>query len=142
MWSVEVKRGMLEHMPNAMLSDGFSSSEALGMGLAFALAVALYGTGGITLGTAFLVYFYTQALFQPLHMIANQLDDFPKASAAATRAQELPCTRYARTAGPRDGCADMVTRPNAGSARRDDQVSQAGGDGLSQIGEAVGQGCC
>jgi fatty-acyl-CoA synthase len=32
MWSVEVKRGMLEHMPNAMLSDGFSSSEALGMG--------------------------------------------------------------------------------------------------------------
>jgi fatty-acyl-CoA synthase len=32
MWSVEVKRGLLEHMPNAMLSDGFSSSEALGMG--------------------------------------------------------------------------------------------------------------
>ncbi|MDQ0464944.1 fatty-acyl-CoA synthase [Caulobacter ginsengisoli] len=32
MWSVEVKRGMLEHMPGAMLSDGFSSSEALGMG--------------------------------------------------------------------------------------------------------------
>jgi fatty-acyl-CoA synthase len=32
MWSVEVKRGMLEHMPGAILSDGFSSSEALGMG--------------------------------------------------------------------------------------------------------------
>jgi acyl-CoA synthetase (AMP-forming)/AMP-acid ligase II len=32
MWSVEVKRGMLEHMPQAMLNDGFSSSEALGMG--------------------------------------------------------------------------------------------------------------
>jgi fatty-acyl-CoA synthase len=32
MWSVEVKRGLLEHMPNAMLNDGFSSSEALGMG--------------------------------------------------------------------------------------------------------------
>ena len=32
MWSVEVKRGLLEHMPQAMLSDGFSSSEALGMG--------------------------------------------------------------------------------------------------------------
>ena len=32
MWSVEVKRGLLEHMPNAMLSDGFSSSEAIGMG--------------------------------------------------------------------------------------------------------------
>ncbi len=32
MWSMEVKRGLLEHMPQAMLNDGFSSSEALGMG--------------------------------------------------------------------------------------------------------------
>jgi acyl-CoA synthetase (AMP-forming)/AMP-acid ligase II len=32
MWSHEVKKGMLDHMPQAMLSDGFSSSEALGMG--------------------------------------------------------------------------------------------------------------
>jgi fatty-acyl-CoA synthase len=32
MWSVEVKRGLLEHMPQAVLNDGFSSSEALGMG--------------------------------------------------------------------------------------------------------------
>jgi fatty-acyl-CoA synthase len=33
MWSVEVKRGLLEHMPQVMLNDGFSSSEALGMGV-------------------------------------------------------------------------------------------------------------
>jgi fatty-acyl-CoA synthase len=32
MWSYEVKQGMLEHMPQAVLSDAFSSSEALGMG--------------------------------------------------------------------------------------------------------------
>ena len=32
MWSYEVKQGLLEHMPGAMLSDGFSSSEAIGMG--------------------------------------------------------------------------------------------------------------
>jgi acyl-CoA synthetase (AMP-forming)/AMP-acid ligase II len=32
MWSVEVKRGLLRHMPNAVLTDGFSSSEAIGMG--------------------------------------------------------------------------------------------------------------
>jgi fatty-acyl-CoA synthase len=32
MWSLEVKRGLLEHMPQAMLNDGFSSSEAIGMG--------------------------------------------------------------------------------------------------------------
>jgi len=32
MWSQEVKDGLLEHMPTTMLMDGFSSSEALGMG--------------------------------------------------------------------------------------------------------------
>jgi 3-oxocholest-4-en-26-oate---CoA ligase len=32
MWSQEVKEGLLDHMPTAMMMDGFSSSEALGMG--------------------------------------------------------------------------------------------------------------
>ncbi len=32
MWSLEVKRGLLRHMPHAVLNDAFSSSEALGMG--------------------------------------------------------------------------------------------------------------
>ena len=32
MWSMEVKRGLLRHMPGVVLSDAFSSSEALGMG--------------------------------------------------------------------------------------------------------------
>jgi fatty-acyl-CoA synthase len=32
MWSVEIKRGLLRHMPQAILQDGFSSSEAIGMG--------------------------------------------------------------------------------------------------------------
>ncbi len=32
MWSLEVKRGLLRHMPNVVLNDAFSSSEALGMG--------------------------------------------------------------------------------------------------------------
>lgn len=78
-----------------------SLAEAIGVGMAFALAVALYGTGNMTLGTAFLVYFYTQALFQPLHMISNQLDDFQKASAGAIRVQELMTTRSALEDGTR-----------------------------------------
>jgi ABC-type multidrug transport system fused ATPase/permease subunit len=76
-----------------------SLAEALGVGLAFWLAVSLYGAGGITLGTAFLVYFYTQVLFQPLHMISNQLDDFQKASAGAQRVQELMSTQSALVDG-------------------------------------------
>lgn len=76
-----------------------SLAEALGIGLAFALAVGLYGVGGISLGTAFLVYFYTQALFQPMHMLSNQLEDFQKASAGAARVQELMNTRSALVDG-------------------------------------------
>ena len=34
MWSHEVKQGLLHHMPQAVLTDGFSSSEAIGMGQA------------------------------------------------------------------------------------------------------------
>lgn len=68
-------------------------AEALGIGLSFALALTLFQAGTITLGTAFLVYFYTQALFQPMHMLSGQLEDFQKASAGATRVQELLATR-------------------------------------------------
>lgn len=32
MWSEPVKQGLLAHLPNAQLSDGFASSEAFGMG--------------------------------------------------------------------------------------------------------------
>ncbi len=32
MWSVEVKRALLRHMPQAVLADAFSSSEAMGLG--------------------------------------------------------------------------------------------------------------
>ena len=75
-------------------------AEAIGIGLAFALAATLYTAGSMTLGTAFLIYFYTQALFQPLHMLSNQLEDFQKASAGATRVQELLATGSALADGP------------------------------------------
>lgn len=75
-----------------------SLAEALGTGIAFALAVALYAEGA-DLGTAFVIYFYTQALFQPMHMLSNQLEDFQKASAGAVRVQELMSTRSALTDG-------------------------------------------
>jgi fatty-acyl-CoA synthase len=50
MWSVEVKRGLLEHMPNAMLNDGFSSSEALGMGNSVMTRAGEVQTAKFTLG--------------------------------------------------------------------------------------------
>ncbi len=32
MWSTEVKRGLLKHMPNAIMTDSFGASEAVGLG--------------------------------------------------------------------------------------------------------------
>jgi fatty-acyl-CoA synthase len=50
MWSLEVKRGLLRHMPNAILADGFSSSEALGLGTSLMTAAGEIGTAKFALG--------------------------------------------------------------------------------------------
>jgi ABC-type multidrug transport system fused ATPase/permease subunit len=73
---------------------------AFGQGMAFALAAWLFTTGAASLGTAFLIYFYTQLMFQPLHMLSNQIDDFQKASAGVVRVQELMNIRSALADGP------------------------------------------
>jgi ABC-type multidrug transport system fused ATPase/permease subunit len=76
-----------------------SLAEAVGIGITFWLGVALFGTGGLTLGTVVMIYLYTQTLFQPLHMLSNQLEDFQKASAGAARVQELLGTKSALADG-------------------------------------------
>jgi acyl-CoA synthetase (AMP-forming)/AMP-acid ligase II len=50
MWSVEVKRTLLRHMPRAVLVDAFSSSEALGMGASLMTAAGEIQTARFALG--------------------------------------------------------------------------------------------
>jgi fatty-acyl-CoA synthase len=50
MWSLEVKRAMLHHMPQAILGDAFSSSEALGLGTSLMTAAGEIGTAKFALG--------------------------------------------------------------------------------------------
>jgi 3-oxocholest-4-en-26-oate---CoA ligase len=50
MWSVEVKRALLRHMPQAALFDGFSSSEALGLGTSVMTAAGEVQTAKFMLG--------------------------------------------------------------------------------------------
>ncbi|HLZ64256.1 MAG TPA: ABC transporter ATP-binding protein [Ktedonosporobacter sp.] len=57
--------------------------------IAFLLIAWLYRTGAMTLGMAFLIYFYTQLIFQPIMAITHQLEDFQKASAGMVRIREL-----------------------------------------------------
>ncbi len=62
--------------------------------LATSLAVILllYRGGAITIGTAFMINYYTWLSFRPLRMITQQMEDFQKAGAGIVRIQELLTT--------------------------------------------------
>ena len=49
-WSVEVKRGLLRYMPDAVLNDALSSSEALGLGASVMTADGEVATASFTIG--------------------------------------------------------------------------------------------
>lgn len=55
----------------------------------FLLIAQLYRSGSITPGLAFLVYFYTQLIWQPMNAISHQIENFQKASASIGRVREL-----------------------------------------------------
>ena len=50
MWSIETKRGLLRHMPDAMLNDALSSSEALGLGVSIMTRDNEVKTASFTIG--------------------------------------------------------------------------------------------
>jgi ABC-type multidrug transport system fused ATPase/permease subunit len=55
----------------------------------FLLIAQLYRSGSMTVGMAFLIYFYTQLVWQPINAISRQVEDFQKASASIGRVREL-----------------------------------------------------
>jgi ATP-binding cassette, subfamily B, bacterial len=57
--------------------------------VAFLVITWFYSTGSMSLGMAFLIYYYTQLIFQPIQSISEQMDDFQKASASFARIREL-----------------------------------------------------
>ncbi|MBO0780612.1 MAG: ABC transporter ATP-binding protein, partial [Ktedonobacteraceae bacterium] len=72
----------------------------LGVVVAFVLIAWFYHTGSMTLGLAFLVYYYTQLIVQPIDALAEQLDDFQKASAGFARVTDLFQVTSQLTDGP------------------------------------------
>lgn len=55
----------------------------------FLLIAQLYRTGSMSVGMAFLIYFYTQLIWQQINAISRQVEDFQKASASIGRVREL-----------------------------------------------------
>ena len=62
---------------------------AIGNAMAFAIGAYLWSVGTITIGTVYLIFYYTNLLTQPIEEIRNQLQDLQKAGASIQRVEEL-----------------------------------------------------
>ncbi|HEY4383547.1 MAG TPA: ABC transporter ATP-binding protein, partial [Ktedonobacteraceae bacterium] len=75
-------------------------STIVGTIVAFLLIAWLYRGGSMTLGMAFVIYYYTQLIFQPIQALSDQLNDFQTASAGMVRIRELFQLQSQLTDGP------------------------------------------
>ncbi len=62
---------------------------AVGMAVAFALGAWLYHLGAITIGTVYILFFYTEMIRQPIEQILRQLEDLSRASASIGRIRDI-----------------------------------------------------
>lgn len=73
---------------------------ALGNAAAFIVCAILWRRGELTIGSAYLVFYYTELLAKPIEKIRTQLEDLQKADASLVRIGELLATRSAVRDGP------------------------------------------
>ena len=66
---------------------------AIGNAIAFALGAYLLGTGAITIGTVYLIFYYTELLRQPIEQLRTQLQDLQRADASIMRVTRLFATQ-------------------------------------------------
>jgi ABC-type multidrug transport system fused ATPase/permease subunit len=81
----ERKAGIMNIMV-IMLWVGFYT---IGQIVAFVLGFTLLRDGLITLGTVYLIVYYTDAIFRPLREITNEIQNLQKAGAGIERIEEL-----------------------------------------------------
>jgi ATP-binding cassette subfamily B protein len=62
---------------------------AAGNAVAFALGAYLYQAGTITIGTVYIIFYYTELLRHPIEQIRTQLQELQKAGASIGRVEEL-----------------------------------------------------
>jgi len=70
-----------------------------GQTIAFTLGYFLFTAGALTIGTVYLILYYTDAIFRPLREITNEIQNLQKAAAGIERVQEL----YSTPSKIRDG---------------------------------------
>jgi ATP-binding cassette subfamily B protein len=75
---------------------------ALGNAMAFAISAYLWKQGSVTIGTVYLIFYYTELLSKPIEVIRTQIEDLQKADASLLRIRELLATKTKIEDGPGD----------------------------------------
>jgi ABC-type multidrug transport system fused ATPase/permease subunit len=75
---------------------------AIASALTYWLGYRFYTTGTMTLGTVYLIFFYTEALLRPVIQITRQIEDLQKAGAGIVRVQALFRIKPSLADGPRE----------------------------------------
>jgi len=73
---------------------------ALGNAMAFAISAYLWKQGSITIGTVYLIFYYTELLAKPIEKIRTQIEDLQKADASLVRIRNLLGTKSKIEDGP------------------------------------------
>ncbi|GGA14135.1 helicase [Paenibacillus marchantiophytorum] len=73
---------------------------ALGNAMAFGISAYLWQTQHISMGTVYLIFFYTELLAKPIEKIRTQMEDLQKADASISRIRELFATQSEIKDGP------------------------------------------
>lgn len=74
-------------------------SYSLAQAMAFGLGYTLFNANIITLGTVYLIVYYTDAIYRPLREITNEIQNLQKAGASIERVEQL----YANQPSIKDG---------------------------------------
>src|SRR5215211_5361624 len=80
---------------------------AIAGALTYWLGYRFYTAGTITLGTVYLIFFYTEALLRPVIQITRQIEDLQKAGAGIVRVQALFRIKPSLT----DGATELPAGP-------------------------------
>ncbi|TMV50881.1 ABC transporter ATP-binding protein [Paenibacillus mesophilus] len=62
---------------------------AIGNAIAFALSAYLWHQGAISIGTVYMIFYYTELMAKPIEKIRTQMEDLQKADASIVRIRQL-----------------------------------------------------
>ncbi|HXF82193.1 MAG TPA: ABC transporter ATP-binding protein [bacterium] len=96
-WLAATRRAQMRGYALVAASQGLF---ALGTIAAFAVSAALFMEGGLTIGTVYLIFRYTEMLRHPTEQIRNEVQDLQQADASIGRIEELLHTAPRLADGP------------------------------------------